>query len=181
MQSQQARYPSNHHPAVRGDILTLMEEDLQLGVIVLTRIGQLERAELTGKPLEARVGLPDLSDCRVLRFDTQEHDPGWRNITAVTGAHLPERDLEAATAPPPRYCILYRLQDPVEGPDRRLHLQVLAVAASLEAAVYRLAGTRLNRPQVVRGPRRPARHDASREQAQREARQSASRSGRGHT
>lgn len=157
MQGNRARYRGNHHPAVREDILRLMKQDSLLGDIALARIGQLVRGECSGRALEARVGQPDLSDCRVLRFDTQEDDPGWRNITAVTGAHLPARDRTEAAAPPPRYCILYRLQDPGEEADRSLYLQVLAVAASVEAAVYHLAGQRLNRPKVMRPPRQSAR------------------------
>ncbi|MFE0063253.1 hypothetical protein, partial [Streptomyces sp. NPDC059003] len=146
------RYHGNHHSAVGRDVLALMEGDTRLGEIALARIGQLTRGEIFGHPLlEARAGLADLSDCRVVWFDTQEHDPGWRNIVTGSGVHLPARDPAPPDAPRPRFCILYRLQDPVPGSDGkedpRICLQVLAVAARTE--VYRTGGRRLQRPAVV--------------------------------
>ena len=128
------RYRSDHLHQVGPDIKSLPTKQLQR--IALIRIVQLCRGEIAGRPLEARPGWPDLSDCRKLYFDEQEHDIGRRLNRQA-----------------PRWRIVYRLMDPLPGKDGRMRLQVVAVGPRYQGQIYDTAGRRLARPEVKRAPR----------------------------
>jgi len=157
----------------------------QIQRIALIRIAQLVSGEIRMddprvRPVRQLAEHPDVTDVRKLSFDVVEHDPGWRNITSVRGAHLPERPREERPEAP-RFWIAFRLL-PATGPDPRPVLQVLRIGARPTPPAELTAArapkvTQLTAPRAPTPTRPTTRRDSSLQQAASAAQQQQARPG----
>ena len=162
-------------------------ETRQIQRLALIRIAQLVSGEIRMDDPRVRAVRqlaehPDVRGVHKLAFDVVEHDPGWRNITSVRGAHLPERPREERPEPP-RFWIAFRLKeaDPT-GPDPRPVLEVLRLGARptppAELTVAREPKvTRLTTPRQPTPARPATRRESSLQQAASATQQQQARSG----
>jgi hypothetical protein len=173
------RYRGDRHWKRAGHDLQALRgrdgaETKQVQRLALIRIAQLVSGEISMddpriRPIRQLANHPDVSDVRKLPFDVVEHDPGWRNLTSVRGAHLPERPREERPEPA-RFWIAFRLvpADPA-GPDPRPALQVLRLGTRPTPPAQLIAA---RAPMAQVGPARtaaPARPTARRDSSVRQA------------